>query len=200
MAVTLPESHQPDRASDIVDLLKHSSGPKAVCAFPTVTAAFYRHAQANPNSIAAHDLSSPVLRRVTYAELAHSSRLLALRLRSLGVRPGDRIPLVVKRGVEALIGIFAILSCGAQYVPLDGGVVPDSTLRYVLDQCGSQLALCLASTEYRIQAVVPDGSCKTFVIDQAEILEGETSLSWEQFTDLATPDLGCYVIYTSGMA
>ncbi|KAL8393859.1 hypothetical protein RB595_003566 [Gaeumannomyces hyphopodioides] len=191
------------------DPLRFSRGPSAAIPFPTVTAAFFHHAQTHPHALAARDLSSlrkggpAAIREVDYATLASRSRRLAHRLRKLGVRPGDRVPVVVKRGVEMLVGILAVLACGAQYVPLDGGVVPDSTLAFVLEQAGAPgrqtVAVCLASTEYRVQAVRQD--CLTVVIpaDDADAHEAdEYEKAADEFVDLATPDHGCYVIYTSG--
>lgn len=153
----------------------------------------------HPEHVAAHDLSGPAPRTITYHQLASRAKRLALRLRKLGVQPGDRVPLVVKRSIEMLVGIFAILSCGAQYVPLDGGVVPETVLRVVLQQSGRAIALCLASTEYRVSSL-SDVACTTVIIDDHDHLGGEhSSYPFEEaFVDLARADLGCYVIYTSG--
>lgn len=182
------------------DPLRFSFGPRQTSPFPTVTAAFFSRAQVRPNDIAARDLSRAAPRTITYGQLAGRSRRLALQLRSRGVQPGDQVPLVVKRGIEMLVGIFAILSCGAQYVPLDGGVVPDSTLRVVLRQSRARIALCIASTEYRISGL-EDEACKPVVIsedDGTPIGENSSYPFEESFVDLAQEDQGCYVIYTSG--
>lgn len=191
--------------------LRFSDGPRQAVPFSTVTAAFFHQARTQPSRPAARDLTSKTSaagREVTYATLARRARLLAAKLRRLGVQPGDRVPLVVKRGVEMLVGIVAVLACGAQYVPLDGGVVPDSTLRVVLRQAGERLALVLPSTEYRVRAVSVD--CVTVVIPVVEGAEAEAEAERERlgeydkaaaeegFVDLARPELGCYVIYTSG--
>ncbi|PFH54981.1 hypothetical protein XA68_11255 [Ophiocordyceps unilateralis] len=162
------------------------------CPFPTLTAAFYHQAATWPSAIAVRDLTTATPRDVTYRELAGHAQALALRLRALGVEPGQRIPLVVKRGLDMLVGIWAVLSCGAQYVPLDGGVVPDSTIRHVVDQTGRHVVLCLSSTEHRLRSLFPD--LTPVLIDQCldrKPLDGE-------IIDLASPDAGCYVIYTSG--
>lgn len=186
------------------DPLRFSRGASEAIPFPTVTAAFFHHARAHPHALAARDLSSAV-REMDYATLASRSRRLAHCLRKLGVLPGDRIPIVVKRGIEMLVGILAVLACGAQYVPLDGGVVPDSTLGFVLEQAGAPgrrtVALCLASTEYRVQAVRQDCLAVVIPADGADVEEeegDEYEMATDEFVDLATPDHGCYVIYTSG--
>ncbi|KAI1039721.1 hypothetical protein LB505_012069 [Fusarium chuoi] len=74
-----------------------------------------------------------------------------------------------------LVGILSILSCGAQYVPLDGGVVADETLRFVLQQTGGRIALSSKATAHRIS--------NTDVTDVV-IIEGEdnSEQSVEDFT------------------
>ncbi|KAF4974003.1 hypothetical protein FZEAL_9047 [Fusarium zealandicum] len=162
--------------------------------YPTVTAAFYHHATACPDAIAVRDLSGSS-EELTYAELAERAQHLAAHLIARGVTPGSRVPLIVKRGLDMLVGIWAILSCGAQYVPLDGGIVPDQTICRVLKQADSGVVLCLASTKHRItnqhpqQAVVVVDEVETNPIDEA---------TEDVHVDLSTPDGGCYVIYTSG--
>ncbi|KJZ77824.1 hypothetical protein HIM_03001 [Hirsutella minnesotensis 3608] len=179
-----------------------SYGGEVACPFPTVTSAFYHHVSpySSPSSQIAHvavrDLSGDVPRELTYLQLAGHVQTLALRLRSLGVQPRQRVPLVVKRGLEMVIGIWAILSCGAQYVPLDGGVVPDSTIQHVVEQCGGEVVLCLTSTEHRIRNQFP--SLNPVVIDRCMTTDPSTTPSPDRWIDLATADDGCYVIYTSG--
>ncbi|KAK2028252.1 AMP-binding enzyme [Colletotrichum zoysiae] len=172
-----------------------TQGARIKSRFPTVTAAFYHHAESHRDVTAARDLSAQHVRVITYGDLARRANQLSRKLTSLGVRPGDRIPLVVKRGIDMLVGIFAILSCGAQYVPLDGGVVPDSTLRFVLEQAGGKHVLCLKSTKYRFETL--GSPCDILVIDE-DLGESEETSEALPFHDLAKPEHGCYVIYTSG--
>lgn len=168
-------------------------GPKIPCPFPTVTASFYHHVRSFPDNVALHDLSGETTRLITYRQLAVRAQALAAQLRSLGVLPNMRIPLVVKRSAEMVVGIWAILSCGAQYVPLDGGVVPDSTIRHVFEQSGGSIVCCLPSTVHRIRDLCPGA---TPVIIEQQQLDNKTHD--ERWLDLATSDGGCYIIYTSG--
>ncbi|RBA21904.1 hypothetical protein FPRO05_00251 [Fusarium proliferatum] len=159
--------------------------------FSTVTEAFFHYATTQPSATAARDLSAEPALEISYGELAERSIRLAQRLRSLGVMPGHRVPLVVKRGVGMLVGILSILSCGAQYVPLDGGVVADETLRFVLQQTGGRIALSSKATAHRIS--------NTDVTDVVIIEDEDNSeQSIADFTPVSKPEDGCYVIYTSG--
>ncbi|KAK7417327.1 hypothetical protein QQZ08_011670 [Neonectria magnoliae] len=162
--------------------------------FPTVTAAFHNYAASCPDNVAVCDLSSSP-RELTYGALAERAQGLARQLRYRGVSPGQRIPLVVKRSVEMVVGIWAILSCGAQYVPIDGGVVPDETIRRVLDQAQSDVVLCLSSTKHRISTLRPNHLI--VVVDEYDSPDSNID-SGDEYVDLATPEGGCYVIYTSG--
>ncbi|KAJ9424702.1 non-ribosomal peptide synthetase [Fusarium oxysporum] len=159
--------------------------------FPTVTSAFYHHARTSPDTIALRDLpESP--KELTYGQLSRRAQELAAQLIAQGVCPDSRVPLVAKRGLDMIIGIWAILSCGAQYVPLDGGVVPDETIRRVLEQAGGGVVLCLSSTKHRIISQHPNQT--VVVIDEIKTSPVEKDVH----IDLATPESGCYVIYTSG--
>ncbi|TQN65722.1 Adenylate-forming reductase [Colletotrichum shisoi] len=175
--------------------LSFAQGPRIKSRYPTVTAAFYHHAETQPRVTAARDLSAQQIREITYGDLAARANQLSRKLTGLGIKPGDRVPLVVKRGIDMLVGIVAVLSCGAQYVPLDGGVVPDSTLRFVLEQTGGKHVLCLKSTQHRFDTL--GCSCETLVIDEDLGGNEETSQA-RVYQDLAKPEHGCYVIYTSG--
>ncbi|KAK2674332.1 ANL, N-terminal domain [Fusarium oxysporum f. sp. vasinfectum] len=159
--------------------------------FSTVTEAFFHYATTQPSATAARDLSAEPAVEISYGELAERSIRLAQRLRSLGVMPGHRVPLVVKRGVGMLVGILSILSCGAQYVPLDGGVVADETLRFVLQQTGGRIALSSKATAHRIS----NTDVTNVVIIEDEDINKQ---SVEGFAPVSKPEDGCYVIYTSG--
>ena len=172
-------------------------GEASYCPFPTITSAFYHHAASMPSAKAVRDFSNGIpARELTYRELAIQAQFLAARLRVLGVCPQQRIPLIVKRGTEMIIGIMAILSCGAQYVPLDGGVVPDSTIKHVAEQCGGHIVLCISSTECRLKTLLP--TMTPIVIEQS-IIPDQSLSKPEAWINLASPDTGCYVIYTSGL-
>ncbi|MTD58930.1 AMP-binding protein [Amycolatopsis pithecellobii] len=61
------------------------------------------------------DLTS---RDVTYGELAEKSRRLATVLAGLGVRQGDRVPVLMGKRLELPVTLLAIWRLGAVYVPL----------------------------------------------------------------------------------
>lgn len=177
-----------------------TSGPSILPRFPTITAAIFHHVFTIPDQTAAIDHSSPEPRTVTYAELGSRAVHLAKFLRSVDVRPGDRVPFVARRGIDMLVGIVAILSCGAQYVPMDGKVVPRETLRRVVEQSGSNVVLCLEETAHRVTELEME-KCMPVVVEEHSVdLEPISYRSHyeEHLAGLTTEDSGCYVIYTSG--
>ncbi len=64
--------------------------------------------------------------RLTYRELDDAANRLASRLLGAGVKTEDTIGLLIDRSIETVIGILAILKCGAAYVPID----PDSPVAF----------------------------------------------------------------------
>ena len=161
--------------------------------FSTVTAAFHHHVNTNATSLAVRD-HSEIARELTYGELAGCVQQLTRRLRDEGVLPGHRVPFIANRGLEMVVGIWAILFCGAQYVPLDEFAITDDTIRHVLEETQASVILCLSSTQRRVLEL--QTSCTVILVDEDRA--GLSQMTEDAFVDLATPDRGCYVAYTSG--
>lgn len=170
-------------------------GPRKTPRFQTVTAAFCHQVSYQPSAVAAKDLSALEPRQVTYAELSKRAAALARTLRELGVAPNDRVPLVVERSIEMLVGIVAILSCGAQYVLLDGGAAQDATLRHVIGQTTviPRTVLALRSTRYRVDDLE---MVNLVIIDEEEDAEEDLYSKALDPSNLAEPDGGCFVLHT----
>lgn len=172
-----------------------SHGDAVSVPFGTVTAAFYHHARQTPSSNAILDISSGIPLEMSYGDLSEQAQRLASAMRRMGVKPRQKIPLIVKRSAEMIIGILAILSCGAQYIPLDGGVVADSTIQHVINQCDVDIVLCTVSTQPRLKQLLP--STTLLLVKRDETVDSHP-VHPSQWVDLASPDAGCYIIYTSG--
>lgn len=85
----------------------------------TVTSKFYALARAPTCSakVAIYDLTTNG-QVLTYVELAACVQTFAKRLDSLCVTSGSCVPLIATRGKQTVVGMLAILSCGAHYVPI----------------------------------------------------------------------------------
>ena len=134
--------------------------------------------------------------RSTYAELDVASTNLSRRLMRLGLRPRDRVVLLVQRSISMVVAIFAVLKSGCQYVPIDGGVASDDALAHVLSETKAPFVLCLDRYQQRAYEFA---------------LPGTQILSLEHFRNTLTDcdadigrtisvdaDDGAYIIYTSG--
>lgn len=177
---------------------EHSQGEKLQRPFETITAAFYSHTLRHPMEDAIIDISGGSEHILTYRSLAANAQKLAATLLELGVGPGQRVPIITNRSGEMVVGILAILSCGAQYVPLDGGVVADSTIQRVAEQCCPRILLCSPASETRAKTLLPN--VKSIILNKPQDVGKDLSEHVDPNTwiDLAAADDGCYVIYTSG--
>jgi amino acid adenylation domain-containing protein len=133
--------------------------------------------------------------KLSYAELNRQANQLAHHLRTLGVRPDDRIALCLERGFSMIVAILAVLKAGGAYVPLDPAY-PADRLRFLLDD--SQPAALITQT--RLAALFPENSHsapRVLLLDAAPQPwrnQPDTNLD----TALLTPNHLAYVIYTSG--
>nr|ADN26251.1 ATP-dependent adenylase [Streptomyces coeruleorubidus]ADN65348.1 adenylation domain-containing protein [Streptomyces coeruleorubidus] len=88
--------------------------------------------------------SGPALRdngqTLSYRDLDVVSDRLAAKLVKDGVRPGDRVGLLLQRSAEIPISILATLKAGAAYVPLDP-TYPGERLRYLVRDAGMKLVI-----------------------------------------------------------
>jgi amino acid adenylation domain-containing protein len=68
---------------------------------------------------------------MTYGDVARLSDRLASRLEDEGVRPGDRVGLLVAKSPLAIVAMHAVLKAGGVYVPLDTESPPPRLARIV---------------------------------------------------------------------
>jgi arthrofactin-type cyclic lipopeptide synthetase C len=122
--------------------------------------------------------------QLTYAELNARANQLAHHLLALGVQPGSRVAICVERGLDMVIGLYAILKAGAAYVPLDPAY-PLERLAYMLADSAPVAVLAQAATRGLL------GDVAVVDLDQP---------CW-QHQPLDNPTVAAvsaYVIYTSG--
>ncbi|MET8507967.1 amino acid adenylation domain-containing protein [Streptomyces sp. NPDC004787] len=73
--------------------------------------------------------------QLTYSQLERRANQLAHFLLKKGVRPEDRVGVLLKRSTAAVVSFLAILKAGAAYVPLDRRY-PQERLDFMVDDAG----------------------------------------------------------------
>ena len=128
---------------------------------------------------------------VSFAELDRRSSGLARRLVGMGVGVGDRVAVRMRRGVDAVVCLLAVLKAGAAYVPVDPRYPVDRQV-FVLEHSRSAVVL----TERALPGVGPvSAGVPVVVADEASAWGG---FDQSAFAVPTGPDDAVYVIYTSG--
>ncbi|SEG84492.1 amino acid adenylation domain-containing protein [Actinacidiphila yanglinensis] len=127
--------------------------------------------------------------QVTYRALEGRATTLAGRLAACGVRPGDRVALLVDRRPDLIAAMLGVLKAGAAYVPLDPEY-PDERIRLILHDCA---AAHLLTTQALAARAAVTGAVPATCLDRPEVGPGTAAPS-------VTVDPGdpAYVTYTSG--
>ncbi|MFD9595830.1 amino acid adenylation domain-containing protein [Kitasatospora sp. NPDC059973] len=122
---------------------------------------------------------------LTFAELALAAEALGRRLVARGAGPGDRVGVMVERGVDLVVALLGVSAAGAAYVPLDPGY-PAERRRTVVED--AHLAL-----------LVTDGGGREFDVPAVEVTprRAEPGLA-EIVLPSPSPQDPAYVIHTSG--
>jgi amino acid adenylation domain-containing protein len=144
-------------------------------------------AQRTPDRVAVHARSGTL----TYGQLAARAQAIAIELRAPGVRPGDRVGLLVDRDLDLLPAILGILAAGAAYVPLDPAF-PTDRLRFMVEDAGL-VAIVTTDAIARASATVI-GAVPAVMLDDVPAAP-EAAIALEPAGGV---EAAAYVIYTSG--
>ncbi|MFD9072976.1 amino acid adenylation domain-containing protein [Streptomyces lasiicapitis] len=167
-------------------------GPAAPLPHTLVHEAFEHRAAATPHAVAAEHEGT----RLTYGELDLRAERLTTLLVRMGVRPGDRVGLFVRRSLPMLVGLLATLKAGAAYVPQDIGLTPTAQLRHVLRAAGIRVVLTQARHADRVPRAA--GTVRIAVDQEDGAPAAPPPSPPERLARAVRPDDGCYVLFTSG--
>lgn len=84
--------------------------------------------------------------KLTYKELNEKANMLARKMLEKGVKQTDIIGIMINRSPEMIIGLIAILKCGATYLPIDPEY-PTERISYMLENSETKLVLVNDNTE-----------------------------------------------------
>ena len=150
----------------------------------------------SPDAVAVRQ--GPVV--LTYAELDAASAAFAVRLRALGVGPGDRVALVAPNVVAFPVAYYAILRSGAVVVPMNPLLKPGE-VAYTWQDCGARVAIVFAP--FAETARVAAGTTGTeVVVVGPDDLTGPDQVREPADADLAIVERAAsdtaVILYTSG--
>ncbi len=156
----------------------------------SLAARFELRAAADPAAIAVvsgeHQLS--------YDELDVRANRLARHLVATGVRRGDRVAVLMDRGIDLVVVTLAVVKAGAAYVPLPANY-PPSRMRLVMEDTGCALLLTdTATLDQEFVAARRASGGALVVVDEAD-LSAYPATGLSIATD---PAELAYVMHTSG--
>lgn len=164
---------------------------------------------------AARRPDAPALRyegeTLSYAEVEQRSNRIARSLREVGIVPGDRVGLHMKKTAEAIVVLFGILKAGACVVPVGRGMPLPRTLD-IVEQCAMRCLVTSSNTVKNLGENPFQGSALECVLVTDVGSEGIASITQRyvalhevedaQSADpLSTPTIDCdlaYILFTSG--
>jgi amino acid adenylation domain-containing protein len=145
---------------------------------------------------------------MTYRQLGVLSDRVRDRLCHLGVRPGDRVGVYMRKSIDAVASFLGILKAGAAYVPVDPGA-PPARNAYILHDCSVSVAFVEARFGSTLRAETERLGTKPVLVELDAAGDGQplsNALTRADSVDPAPPaatvasapeDLA-YILYTSG--
>ncbi|NWE03709.1 non-ribosomal peptide synthetase [Pseudomonas sp. IPO3749] len=121
---------------------------------------------------------------LTYAELNAQANQLAHHLIDMGVQADSRVAICVERGLDMVVGLYAILKAGAAYVPLDPAY-PLERIAYMLEDSAPV-------------AVLAQGATRGLLGDAPVIDLDRPTWQHQSIDNPQVQAFSAYVIYTSG--
>ncbi|GAA0448518.1 hypothetical protein Aca07nite_72580 [Actinoplanes capillaceus] len=146
----------------------------------------FRQARRTPGAVALIDQQGGV---TTYAELADRVARTAEMLRQQGLRPGDRVALLLERSTDVVVAVHAVTAAGCGYVPIDT-TAPPARIAELLDAADTAVLLCHQPT----RSLAPDGPWR--ILDAEPGRDTSLPVRW-QTTPAPAGDCA-YLLFTSG--
>ncbi len=151
----------------------------------TLQELFAKRVEISPRSIALECNDQ----KTTYGELGIMVNQMANYLWSQGLRPGQIVAISLDRSPELIASFFAVLQCGASYVPVDT-MYPDARLDLMIEDSNAAFFIGLNSNRVFQNKVIS--------LSIATILNAMVDLPVEPLNINVPSESAAYIIYTSG--
>ena len=146
---------------------------------------FAKQAKLFPNSIAVEFNDQ----KITYSALAKEVNQMANYLLSQGLTSGQVVAVSLERSPELITVIFAILQCGASYVPIDTSY-PDNRINLMIEDSNAAFYIGLEFKKNFSNSVI------SLII--SDIIIAMASFPAEPISLNVATESVAYIIYTSG--
>jgi amino acid adenylation domain-containing protein len=145
---------------------------------------------------------------ITYGELAALAGRVRDRLHALGVKPGDRVGIYMRKSIDTVASICGALEAGAVYVPVDPSA-PSQRNAYIMHNCSVRVAIVERRFEQQFRRELQQlgWAPELFLVDRApagagvrHALDAADMRKAAPRTSSATPasNVLAYILYTSG--
>lgn len=125
---------------------------------------------------------------LSYAEVNRQANLVASRLISSGVKPGDFVGVSTHRDEKLVVALLGVLKAGAGYVPLDPKF-PDERLHYKMDRSAAKVLICEKNLINRFLDKMPKIIIEEVLMNPSDEYFSSVDISLES---------SCYILFTSG--
>lgn len=165
---------------------QETNGPQMVYPKNALHEIFAQQVATSPDAIALEFEHE----KISYKELAKTVNQIANYFLAQGLSPGQFVAVSMDRSPNLIASLFAILQCGAAYLPLDPKF-PTERLEFMLED--SEAAFLL--TTQSLASSLPNNS-KTILIE--EVLSSLETYPSSPLSITVAPENVAYIIYTSG--
>ncbi|WP_433198875.1 non-ribosomal peptide synthase/polyketide synthase [Nocardia sp. CA-107356] len=144
-----------------------------------------------PDRIALIDAPSESV--LTYAEFDATVNRLARRLIADGVGPEATVVLAMRRSVELVVAMYAVVRAGGAYVPIDPDH-PVDRIAHIIETAGPQCVLTTSRDGLPIETALP-----VLEVDRLDLSEYDAMpITDDDRVRSLRPEHPAYVIFTSG--
>jgi amino acid adenylation domain-containing protein len=168
-----------------------SQGPIVKLPFNHLHTAFEYWEKLQPDAIAAQFEN----KSISYKQLNSQANSLALKLLKLGIDSGSNVGVFVKRSINMLVAMLAVLKTGAAYVPLDIGVSPKQQIDKIIESAGIKIVLSLEPFSHKCPNK-PD--LQVIDLDKAVNTSSKTGTLTKNLNTQFSRQSCAFVLFTSG--
>ncbi|MEM1375072.1 MAG: amino acid adenylation domain-containing protein [Pseudomonadota bacterium] len=134
---------------------------------------------------------------LTCSGLVAQAGQLAFALHEAGVRPGDRVGILLRKSLRSVVAVYGITRLGAAYVPLDPTAPPDR-LAAMMAHCGIRHLVSEPAMTRVLGPLDASLSSAVTLIGTADIPWADIAAAPEMACAPGQPDDMAYLMFTSG--